>query len=508
MAEQKPHLDATFSARQKLGLALGPLLFILTMTLISPGDPAAGMSAEARAVLASTLWIAVWWITEAIPIAATSLLPIILLPLAGGLDIHTTTKAYGHPMIFLFIGGFMIAVAIERWHLHRRIAMKIIAAMGAGSSRMILGFMLATALLSMWISNTATAMMMVPIGLAIVTQLNAFQARQSEDDGFHPTVFGKALMLSIAYAASIGGMATLIGTPPNLVFLGIVKQIYNVEISFVQWMYFGAPVSMLLLLICWFYLTRFAFPLRHQRIPGSQAEIARQLAALGKMTREERRVLMVFGLTALAWITRSFILSKFIPGINDTVIAIAGALSLFLISAPNHPGEKLLDWESAVRLPWGIVLLFGGGLAIAAGFKSSGLAEWIGAQFHLLHGISYIIILLLVIAAINFLTEITSNTATATIILPILSALALALDVHPFGLMIAATVAASCAFMLPVATPPNAVVFGSGELEIGDMVKAGIWMNLISIVLLTLLVYFWLPLIWGIDPRIFPAILK
>ncbi len=506
---QKHHRNSTFSAREKFGLALGPLLFILTMALISPGDPAAGgMSAGARGVLAGTLWIAVWWITEAIPIAATSLLPIILFPLTGGLDIHATTKAYGHPMIFLFIGGFMIAVAIERWHLHRRIAMKIIAAMGTKSSRIILGFMLATALLSMWISNTATAMMMMPIGLAIVDQLNAFQAQQNENSGFHPTVFGKALMLSIAYAASIGGMATLIGTPPNLVFLGIVKQLYNVEISFVQWMYFGLPISVVLLMICWIYLVRFAFPIRQQQIPGSQAEMARQLAALGKMTREERRVLIIFGLTALAWITRSFILSKFIPGINDTVIAISGALSLFLISAPNQPGEKLLDWESAVRLPWGIVLLFGGGLAIAAGFKTSGLAEWIGTQFHLLHGISFIIILLLVIAAINFLTEITSNTATATIILPILSALALAIDVHPFGLMIAATVAASCAFMLPVATPPNAVVFGGGKLEISDMVKAGVWMNFISIALLTLFVYFWLPLIWGIDLQVFPALLK
>ena len=459
-----------------------------------------GMSREANAVLAATLWIAVWWITEAVPIPVTSLLPIVLFPLTGGLDLSTTTAAFGHRLIFLYVGGFMIAIAIERWNLHRRIALRIIHLIGTNMSRIVLGFMIATAFLSMWISNTATSVMMLPIGMAIVAQLEG-DARLPIDTA---AAFGKALMLAIAYSASIGGMATLIGTPPNLVFAGVVQELYDIEITFAHWFLFGLPISIVLLAICWRYLVGLAYPLHDGAFPGGRAEIERQLQQLGPPSYEEKAVAIVFALTALAWITRSFLLERWLPALDDTIIAIAGAVALFVLPARNRRGERLLDWESAVKLPWGIILLFGGGLALAEGFKASGLAVFIGSQLTLLQGVALILLLFVLIAAVNFLTEITSNVATTAMILPILAPLALTIDVHPFTLMVGATVAASCAFMLPVATPPNAVVFGSGYLRIPEMVKAGIWMNLISIVLLTLFVYFALGYLWGIDLGTFP----
>ncbi len=481
--------------KQIAGLVAGPGLFILTMILA----PATGMTSSAVGVLASTLWVAVWWITEAVPIAASSLLPVILFPLSGGLDIQHTTAAYGHPMIFLFIGGFIIAVAIERWHIHRRIALNVIAAMGTSSSRIIFGFMLATALLSMWISNTATALMMMPIGLAVVHQL-----REQVGDSREKPVFGKALMLSIAYAASIGGIATLIGTPTNVIFSAIVRQLYGYDVTFARWFLFALPLSALLLILGWLYLVRVAFPLRYETIAGGKNNIRAQLAEMGPMSGPEKRVALVFILTALAWIGRSYILSAWIPAINDTIIAITGALLLFLLPSGKAAGERLLRWEDAVRLPWGIILLFGGGLSLAVGFKESGLAEWIGGRIQGLDHIPYVVLILLIVGAVNFLTEITSNVATASVILPVLAAFAQAVGVHPFGPMVAATIAASCAFMLPVATPPNAVVFGSGEVEMADMVRAGLRMNLLSIVLVSLYVLWVLPVVWNMDMHSFP----
>ncbi len=487
--------------KQIIGLFLGPIFFILIFFFTSP----AGMSEQALAILASTFWIAIWWITEAIPIAATALIPIVLFPVTGGLDISKTTAAFGNPMIFLFIGGFILAVAIERWGLHKRIAMNIIHLMGTRSSSILLGFMIATALLSMWISNTATTIMMMPIALAIITSVTA-QAKESKNSQL--PIFGKALMLSIAYAASIGGMATLIGTPTNVIFSGIVKQLYNFDVTFYQWIVFALPLTILLLFITWFYLVRIAFPLRYSHIPGGQEEIKKELRSLGKMSHEEKTVSIVFLITALAWIFRSFLLVKIIPGINDTIIAMSGAIVLFILPSKATPGSRILDWESAVKLPWGIIMLFGGGLALASAFKVSGLAVWIGDKMNLLQGAGFFLLLLVIIASVNFLTEITSNVATASMILPILAVLAKVLDIHPFSLMIAATLAASCAFMLPVATPPNAVVFASGELSMQDMVKAGFWMNIISIAIVSVYVYFILPLIWNFDWQVFPHIFK
>jgi sodium-dependent dicarboxylate transporter 2/3/5 len=485
---------------KKIGLFLGPILFVITLLWFHPE----GLSKEANAILASTLWVAVWWITEAIPIAVTSLLPIILFPLTGGLKLSETTASFGHKYIFLYIGGFILAIAIERWNLHKRIALNIINIIGTNIKSIILGFMVATAFLSMWISNTATAVMMLPIGMAIIAQLMD-NSDTVEDENL---TFGKALMLAIAYSASIGGMATLIGTPPNLVLAGIVQETYGVEITFSKWFMFGLPISLILLAICWKYLTEVAFTFKQKSFPGGRAEINKQLKSLGKVSYEEKMVLMVFIGTALAWITRSFFLQKFIPNLDDTIIAVIAGILLFIIPASKDKNRKLITWPEAVKLPWGILLLFGGGLALAQGFKTSGLAEWIGGQMTLLEGASLFVLLLVLIAAVNFLTEITSNLATTAMILPILAPLALVIDVHPFLLMVGATVAASCAFMLPVATPPNAVVFGSGYLKIPDMVKAGIWMNIISIILLSLIVFFVLPVFWDFVPDQFPDILR
>jgi len=477
---------------KEIGLFLGPVFFLLLMSMPLPD----GMTAPARAILACTVWIGTWWVTEAIPIPITALLPIIIFPLSGGLDIKATTVAFGNPLIFLFVGGFILAAGIRRWNLHQRIATNIIYWLGSNASRVVLGFMIATAFLSMWISNTATAVMMVPIGVAIAGQMNTDKKENK---------FGKALMLGVAYAASIGGIATLIGTPTNVIFTGVVSEMYGInDISFAKWMVFGLPISLVLLFICWQYLTKIAFPMKHIVLNGGREEIYRQLKSLGKITPEERLVLIVFAATAFSWISRTFLLSKVLPGINDTIIAIAGASALFLIPAPSKKDTRLLDWENAIDIPWGVILLFGGGLSIANGFKSTGLAEYVGAQLMALNGLPLLVLILLLIAVVNFLTEITSNVATASMILPILGSMAAAMMIHPFALMISVTLATSCAFMLPVATPPNAIVFGSDMLEIKDMIKAGIWMNLISIVLMSLYVYYMLPILWGIDLHSFP----
>lgn len=479
---------------KNIGLFLGPILFILVRLVIE----VEGLSDEANAILASTLWIATWWITEAIPIAVTSLLPIILFPLSGGLSISETSSSFGHRYIFLYLGGFILALAIEKWNLHRRIALKIISLIGTNVRKIILGFMVATSFLSMWISNTATAVMMLPIGIAIVKQMSNLKSTDKKEN----IIFGKSLMLSIAFSASIGGIATLIGTPPNLVFAGILQEIYNVEISFLKWFIFGLPISILLIIISWLYLTRIAFNFKQKEFKEGEIEIKNELNNLGKISYEEKVVLSVFILTGMAWISRSFLLNIFIPSLDDTIIALICGVSLFLLKTKNKNGfkERIMNWEDAVKLPWGVLLLFGGGLAIAEGFQSSGLANWIADNLTKLNGFSLIIILMVVIAAVNFLTEITSNLATIAMLLPILAPTAIILDVHPFILMVAATLSASCAFMLPVATPPNAVVFGSNYLKISDMVRVGILMNLISIIIIFIMVYYILPIVWNFNP--------
>jgi sodium-dependent dicarboxylate transporter 2/3/5 len=485
----------SLSRRQVIGLFLGPLCFALVMLFLNSSD----LSAEGRSVLAGTLWIAIWWITEAIPIPATSLLPVLIFPITGAVSIEETTASYGHKMVFLYMGGFMIALAMEKWNLHRRIALNIINFVGTNIRSVVFGFMLATALLSMWISNTATTMMMLPIALAVARQFGEFCSLENAETGEKEgKKFGLSLMLGIAYAASIGGMATLIGTPTNAIFSAVAKEYYNAEVSFSDWIIFGFPITAVLLVICWFYLTYIAYPSGIRRFSQVSGTIENEMKKLGPLKLEEKWIILVFGLTAVSWITRSFILSKFIPGIDDTIIAIGGATILFII--PARGKDMILDWPTARRLPWGILLLFGGGLAIATGFSNSGLAAWIGHRIQYFSGTQLIIVLLAVTTTVNFLTEITSNVATASILLPILASIASALGFHPYMLMISACLAASCAFMLPVATPPNAIVFSSGFIRIPDMAKTGFWMNIISIIIITLSMRYLLPLFWELEP--------
>ena len=487
----------TLITRPTAGLLLGPLLFVLILLLPLPAD----MPAPALKMAAVVSLMAVWWSTEATPIAATALLPIVLLPMLGVMSTAETTLSYANHLIYLFMGGFLIAVTIQKWQLHRRIAMHTIRFVGVSPNRVILGFMVATAFLSMWISNTATTMMMLPIGLAVINQLNTLYQDQPApaETPDHDRHFGIALMLGIAYSASIGGVATLIGTPPNAILAGIAEQTYGLRISFVDWMIFGLPLSLLMLAVTWFYLTRLAFPTRITTLPGAKQLISQELAQLGPVTREERWVLIVFLSVSAAWIVRGLVDIPALEMVSDASIAMAGALLLFIIPSNFRKREFLLDWKTAVGIPWEIIILFGGGFALAHGFDQSGLSQWIADQLTILAGVPLLILIAAVTLTVIFLTEVTSNTATATIMIPVMGALAITMGMHPYALMVPAAIAASYAFMLPVATPPNAIVFSSKYITIPQMVKAGFWLNLVSALLISLLVLFGLPLIWELD---------
>lgn len=484
---------------KQIGIYLGPVMFFLTLLFFNPP----GLNDASRAVLASSLWIAIWWITEALPIAVTALLPMILFPLTGGMELADTTAAYGHKLVFLTLGGFIIAIAIEKWNLHKRIALHIISYIGTDLKMIILGFMVATAFLSMWISNTATSVMMLPIGIVIIKQIQD----NSDFSGSASNTFAKALMLSIGYSASIGGVSTLIGTPTNMVLAGAISQIYDYEISFLEWFIFGFPLSIMILFFSWYYLTRIAFSFKQKRLPGGRAEISKLKKDLGKITFEQKAVSFVFFAAAFCWITKNFLLKNIFPRIDDTIISIFFATLLFLINVKGKK-EKILKWEDTQRLPWGVLLLLGSGMSFAKAVDSSGLSVWVGTQISAFGTMNLFLLLVLLITVVNFLTEIASNMATIAMMLPILAPIALEFDLHPFVLMVAAAAAASCAFMLPVATPPNAVVFGSGYLKINDMVKNGFLLNLTSIVIIALMVYFALPILWDLVPDEFPKSLN
>lgn len=487
--------------RKTIGLVLGPLSFLLMELLPVPaGLTSAGMHVAAVAVL-----MAIWWVTEAVPIPATALLPIALFPWLGVMKTQQVTGAYGNHLIYLFMGGFFIAVTMEKWDLHRRIALHTIRLVGVSPNRIILGFMIATAFLSMWISNTATAMMMVTIGLAVIRQTG--QAGRAESTPNEPQAdavpalqaFSTALMLSIAYAASIGGIATLIGTPPNAILAGVVEKNYAITIGFAQWMMFALPLSIVMLALTWFYLTRFVYRSDLAELPGGKQTIQRELQLLGPMKKQEMRVLTVFVCVAAAWILRGIVNIDALKMVTDSSIAMLGALALFVIPADFSKREFLLDWNTAVKIPWDIIVLFGGGFALAQGFSSSGLTQWIADQLNVLQGANIVLLVAVVVSLVIFLTEVTSNTATASLLLPVMGALAIAMDIHPLATMIAVAVAASFAFMLPVATPPNAIVFASRAVTIPQMAKAGLMLNLLGVVLITLFVIVVLPLVLGIN---------
>ncbi|TYO97952.1 SLC13 family permease [Desulfallas thermosapovorans] len=495
-----------YNLAQKIGLILGPVLFLLVLIMPTPAD----MPPVAKLVLAAVVWIAIWWITEAIPIPATSLLPIVLFPLLGVQDVKSTTASYGDSTVFLFMGGFFIAAAMERWNLHRRIALNIIKLVGTGPKTIILGFMVATAFLSMWISNTATAMMMMPIGLAVIVQVALLLKQQGSDidTSLGRFNFGTALMLGIAYAASIGGVATIIGTPPNGIFVGVAKEMWGQDISFASWLAYGIPLAAVTLIFAWWYLTTVAYPVRIKELPGGMKVINDEIKKLGPISRAETQVASVFILVALLWISSSFVLKDFIPMINDATISILGAVLLFLLPVNLAKGQFILDWESALKIPWGILLLFGGGISLAGGFKSSGLAEWIATRLTGLEGASMLVIVLAVTTMAIFLTEVTSNTATATMLMPVMASMGIAMGIHPYALMITAAIACSYAFMLPVATPPNAVVFGTGYVTIPQMARAGFALNIFGVIAITALTLYYLPVVWGISFNTIPAWIK
>ncbi len=508
---------------RRAALFVGPLLGLL-VALVLPGEKTlatgeiVGLGTEARACAGVGALMAAWWLTEAIPLSATALLPIVLFPLLGVLDIGTTTARYAHEIIFLFMGGFLLALAMQRWNLHKRIALFTILIVGTQPKRMIAGFMVATALLSMFVSNTATAIMLVPIALSVVemvkAQRTADSAAQDEaDQGDAPlTAFATCLVLAIAYSASIGGVGTIIGTPPNIVLAGIARDQLDIdEIGFARWMLLGVPIVVVFLPIAWLYLTRFAFPHQIQRIEGGRSLIRDQLRQLGPMSRAEWTTFVVFALTATLWIVRPLLqqLGRSLTGgtaepslfaqalinLNDTTIAMGGALILFLL--PANREHRVLDWRTAEKLPWGILILFGGGLALAKGISDTGLDAALGSLFVGLQGVHPLVITLLVVALIIFLTELTSNTAITNAILPVLISAAAALEMNPLMLMIPASLAASCAFMLPVATPPNAVAFASGHISISKMARAGFAMNLLAIGVVVLASALLVPLVFG-----------
>lgn len=476
--------------KKSLYTILGPLVFVSTFFLNIPD----GMSENGFRLLGVILWMAIWWISEVVPIAVTALLPIILFPSLNILNIQETGSNYGHKYIFLFIGGFILANAIQKWNLHKRIALNIILKLGGSTDKIILGFMLATGFLSMWISNTATTVMMLPIALSVINQLNDHPDTLEIEN----KIFGKALMLGVAYSASAGGIATLIGTPPNLIFAGFAQDNFNIEISFFQWMKIGLPISIILMVFIWLLLTKYAFKLNKVGFPGGKEEIKRLLFKMGKISNEEKKILFVFTLTILCWIFRKNTINLLIPNFDDSMIAISSAIILFILPSKDKK-EPILKWKDAVTIPWGILLLFGGGLSIAKGFQSTGLDTWIGEQLTFMKFTNSFIIILIVVAGVNFLTEMTSNMATTAMLLPVMIPLANLMQINPYLLLVGTTLAASCAFMLPVATPPNAVVFGSRLLKISDMVKTGIMINIFSIILILIMVYFGIPLIWGVS---------
>ncbi|MCM3087959.1 SLC13 family permease [Bhargavaea ginsengi] len=490
---KSPPRAPTYSVPQKIGLVLGPTFFLLIKLFVEP----AGMSAAAVSVLATVAWVATWWVTEAMPIPVTSLLPILLFPFQGVMDSGAVTANYGDTLIFLFAGSFMIALSMEKWNLHKRVALSIIHAVGTNPATIVLGFMAATAFLSMFISNTATTMMMVPISLAVTKHVaDSLKGDSTIDTTPGKFAFGTALMLGTAYSATIGGFGSIVGAPANIILAGTVKTMYDVDISFARWMMFGLPIVAILIPLVWLYLVKVAFPIKAKSIPGGRDIVKKDLDSLGKMSYEEKIVLTVFTLTGIAWLTRSFILSKFIPGIDDALIALLAGILLFMIPAKNAEGS-IMDWNTAMKLPWGILWLFGGGLALAAGIMESGLDKWIGEQLTAFGSLPLIVSIALMATVILILTEFTSNTATATMVYPIVAVAAVSLGTDPIILMVAANMAATFAYMFPVAAPPNAIVFGTGYIKMSKMATTGFWLNLFSLVFTLIVVTYFVPLVFG-----------
>lgn len=490
--------------RACLGRWLGPLTALAVYLLIPSGPE--GLTAGGRATAAVGTLMAVWWVCEPLPLAVTSLLPVVLLPITGALPLAETTTAYGNPLVFLFLGGFVLAMAMQRWGLHRRVALLTLRAVGTRPTRLVGGFMLASAGLSMWVSNTATTVMMLPIGVSVLRLVGDRLGADGEAGG-EPTDGGPApnlsvgLMLGIAYAASIGSLATLIGTPPNTFLAGFLAQTYDLDLGFARWMRFALPISLTFLVIAWLVLTRWLYRPEIDDIPGGAQLLRDEVARLGRLSRGELNVLVVFALMAAGWIGRSALQEALagtaLAGVDDAGIAIAGAIALFALPVDARTGVFTMDWETAKQLPWGVLLLFGGGLALAAAVAANGVDAYIGGLIAELTRVPTVAMIAIVAATILLLTELTSNTATTAALVPVVAGAAVALGLDPTVLAIPAALAASCAFALPVATPPNAIVFGSGYVTIPQMVRAGIVLNTIGTVLIVAFAHWWAPVVFG-----------
>ena len=476
-------------AYKKKGFLIGLTLFFLMMLFPAPAElSSAGWTVAAIAVL-----MAVWWATEAIPVAVTALLPLALFPLLDITSFETAALPYANKNIYLFLGGFILALGIESSGLHKRIALKMILAVGSSGAKLIGGFMLVSALISMWVMNTSTTLMLLPIGLAVCGVISQTVPGMTDKDKAN---FDTALLLGIAYAATIGGMSTLIGTAPNIVFSAFMQDTYGVEISMFDWMKLGVPLAAVMLFGSWYSLTQYVFPIKFSASQEAKEELKKMLNEMGALTKDEIRISIIFGLAVFAWVFRTLLNNiEFLSGLTDAGIAIIAAILLFMTPSASKKGD-LLKWEKSKELPWGLLLLFGGGLSLAAQISSTGLGMWIGESLMVLSTVPPIVLILAVATLIIFLTEITSNVTTTTTFLPVFGALAVAIGILPVSLTVPVCLAASCAFMLPVATPPNAIVYGSNKFTIATMMRAGIALNIIGIIVVTMFAYFLAPVIF------------
>jgi sodium-dependent dicarboxylate transporter 2/3/5 len=479
------------SVIKQIGLWAGPLVFFLM--LLTSGSQET-MPREAWLVAGVGIWMATWWSTEAIPVAATAFIPLVSFPLLQVMPVKAVAQSYAHPTIFLFMGAFVLALAVEKWSLHRRIALTVLSKTGTDGRKLILGFMLAAALLSMWMTNTSTAMMLLPIAASVAAMVAEKSVGVSSADKRR---FQVALLLALAYATTIGGMSTIIGTPPNVLLAGFVEETYGRQIAFFDWMLIGLPLALVLLPLGSLVLTRVAFRVDIPASPEAAEVIRDMRIEMGVMSAPERRVGLLFLMVVALWMSRKWLNTiSGLEGLSDAGIVMAAALLLFVIPSEKGSASRLMDWEDVARLPWGVLILFGGGLALAAQVSGSGLAVWLGESLLPVANLGPLVLIVAAAGLVVFLTELTSNLATTATFLPVIAAIAAQSGIEPLVLCVPVTLAASCAFMLPVATPPNAIVFSSGVLTIPEMVRAGFFMNLVALVVLTLLATLAVPLVF------------
>ncbi len=472
---------------KKLGLALGPIVFLILVI-----QPIQLVSEQGDSVIAVAVWMLIWWITEAVSISVTALLPLLLFPLLKILPIGEVGANYGSPIVFLFFGGFVMALALEKVNLHKRIALNIIKLTGTTPNKVVLGFMIATAALSMWISNTASTVVMLPIALSVINLLI------NDDDGFTKSDqnFALSVMLGIAFSANAGGIATVIGTPPNSVLIGLLENEYNIQISFLKWMTLGLPFSIVMIAITYFVLVKWMFPNKSLQFNASKEVIQAELQKLGPTSRKEKMVLFIFGITIFLWVFRTLINSIFPQlGLSDTMISIFAAISLFAIPYNLKKGDFIISWKDTSQLAWGILILFGGGLALAKGMSVSGIVDLVAGAIAA-SDISILVTASLLIVLMLFMTELMSNVALVAVLAPVVAGIAIGLEIPILYLLIPVTMASSCAFMLPMATPPNAIVFASGYVKVPQMARVGIVLNLIAVGLLILVFQWVIPLLF------------